>query len=236
MAPPVEGSRQRVPRSLLLLQPGGWQQAPAHWRTALTPPLPLRWQPPLLVPGARQRAFRPTCSSIAPAPPPRAATGGLRFFLLSDLLSTAIPLSSEGSLTACPSFLPGFGHQCNAVDKYGKKEAGTGEHLTHFNNKINKHNRKAAAPHGRLPHTKHKLKFQAWSSLVFHCRHSSFNPSEAPPWDSRPVSGAGVVHYYLLHRSRSVPTALGPAPLATAAYSIYRVCVYGIKIIAACAK
>ncbi len=104
---------------------------------------------------------------------------------------------------------------CNEVSKYGKKEAGTGEHLTHFNNKINKHNRNAAAPHGRLPHTKHKLKFQAWSSLVFHCCHSSFNPSEAPPWDSRPVSGAGVVHYQLLHRPRSVPTALGPAPLVT---------------------
>ncbi len=58
-------------------------------------------------------------------------------------------------------------------------------------------------------------KIQAWSSLVFHCCHSSFNPSEAPPWDSRPVSGAGVVHYQLLHRPRSVPTALGPAPLAT---------------------
>ncbi len=43
-----------------------------------------------------------------------------------------------------------------------------------------------------------------------------FNPSEAPPWDSRPVSGAGVVHYQLLHRRRSVPTALGPAPLVTA--------------------
>ncbi len=109
MAPPVEGSRKRVPRSLLLHQPGGWQQAPAHWRTAPTPPLPLGWQPPLLIPGARQRAFRPTCSSIAPAPPLRAATGDLHFFLLPDLLSTAIPLSSEGSLTACPSFLPGFG-------------------------------------------------------------------------------------------------------------------------------
>ncbi len=41
---------------------------------------------------------------------------------------------------------------------YGKKEAGTGEHLNTFNNQINKHNRKAAAPHGRLPQTKHKLK------------------------------------------------------------------------------
>ncbi len=28
---------------------------------------------------------------------------------------------------------------CNEDDRYGKKEAGTGEHLRHFNNKINKH-------------------------------------------------------------------------------------------------
>ncbi len=132
VAPPVEGSRQRVPRSLLLPKHGGWQQASASRRTGATPPLPLGRQPPLLDPGARQRVFRPTCSSIAPAPPLRAATGGLRYFLLPDLLSTAIPLSSEGSLTACPSFLPGFGHQCNEVDRYGKKEAGTGEHLTHL--------------------------------------------------------------------------------------------------------
>ncbi len=129
MAPPVEGSRQRVPRSLLLPKHGGWQQASASRRTGSTPPLPLGWQPPLLDPGARQRVFRPTCSSFAPAPPLRAATGGLLYFLLPDLLSTAIPLSSEGSLTACPSFLPDFGHQCNEVDRYGKKEAGTGEHL-----------------------------------------------------------------------------------------------------------
>ncbi len=69
-----------------------------------------------------------------------------------------------------------------------------------------------------------QTKIQAWSSLVFHCRHSSFNPSEAPPWDSRPVSGAGVVHYHLLHRPRSVPTALGPAPapLATFTFSSFQ--------------
>ncbi len=121
MAPPVEGSRQRVPRSLLLHQPGGWQQAPAHWRTAPTPPLPLRWQPSLLVPGARQRVFRPTCSSFAPAPPLRAATGGLRHFLLPDLLSTAIPLSSEGSLTACPSFIPGFGTNVTQLIYTGRR-------------------------------------------------------------------------------------------------------------------
>ncbi len=37
----------------------------------------------------------------------------------------------------------------------------------------------------------------------------------ATPWDARPVSGAGVIHYHLLHRPRSVPMALGPAPLIT---------------------
>ncbi len=109
MAPPVEGSRQPVRRSLLHPRHGGVQQAPASWRTAPTHPLPLGRQPPHLDPGAQQRALHTTCSSITPAPPPRAATGSLRFFLLPDLLSTAIPLSSEGCLTACPSFLPGFG-------------------------------------------------------------------------------------------------------------------------------
>ncbi len=76
---------------------GGDSSAPS--RMAATPPHP-----------------RSTAASLpshlfffAPAPPLRAATGGLRCFLLPDLLSTAIPLSSEGSLTACPSFLPGFG-------------------------------------------------------------------------------------------------------------------------------
>ncbi len=33
------------------------------------------------------------------------------------------------------------------------------------------------------------------------------------------MSGAGVVHYQLLHRPRSVPTALGPAPLATLTFN-----------------
>ncbi len=121
VAPPVEGSRQRVPRSLLLPKHGGWQQASASRRTGPTPPLPLGRQPPLLDPGARQRVFRPTCSSIAPAPPPRAATGGLRYFLLPDLLSTAIPLSSEGSLTACPSFLPGFGTNVTKMIDTGRR-------------------------------------------------------------------------------------------------------------------
>ncbi len=199
---------------------------PQTWRMAAgfglqangaTPPLPLGRQPPLLDPGARQRVFRPTCSSFAPAPPLRAATGGLRHFLLPDLLSTAIPLSSEGSLTACPSFLPGFGTNVTLDRIYGKKEAGTGEHLNTFN-QINKHNRNAAAPHGRLPQTKHKLKSRPGPLSSSNVVTPPFIPSEAPPWDSRPVSGAGVVHYHSLHRPRSVPTALGPAPLVTVVY------------------
>ncbi len=44
------------------------------------------------------------------------------------------------------------------MPKPGRKEAGTGERLNHFNNQINKHKIKVAAPHGWLPHTKHKLK------------------------------------------------------------------------------
>ncbi len=74
---------------------------------------------------------------------------------------------------------------------------------------------KSSSPSRLTAAHKTQTKIQAWSSLVFHCCHSSFNPSEAPPWDSRLVSGAGVVHYQLLHRPRSVPTALGPAPLVT---------------------
>ncbi len=79
---------------------------------------------------------------------------------------------------------------------------------------------KSGSPSRTTAAHKTQTKIQAWSSLVFHCCHSSFNPSEAPPWDSRPVSGAGVVHYQLLHRPRSVPTALGPAPLVTLVKSV----------------
>ncbi len=196
---------------------------PQTWRMAAgfglqangaTPPLPLGRQPPLLDPGARQRVFRPTCSSFAPAPPLRAATGGLRHFLLPDLLSTAIPLSSEGSLTACPSFLPGFGTNVMKLVGTGRRRREPANIQNTFN-QINKHNRKAAAPHGRLPHTKHKLKPRPGPLSSSPVVTPPFIPSGAPPWDSRPVSGAGVVHYHSLHRPRSVPTALGPAPLVT---------------------
>ncbi len=78
-------------------------------------------------------------------------------FLLPDLLSTAIPLSSEGSLTACPSFIPGFGTNVMKLICTGRRRREPANIQNTFN-QINKHNRKAAAPHGRLPHTKHKLK------------------------------------------------------------------------------
>ncbi len=119
--------RQRVPRSLLLPRHGGWQQAPASWRTAPTPPLPLGRQPPLLDPGARQRAFRPTWSSIVPAPR-----------LGQPLAVSASPCCPTSSaprspqqrgllLTACPSFLPGFGTN---VTKFVDREEGGGNRRT----------------------------------------------------------------------------------------------------------
>ncbi len=71
---------------------------------------------------------------------------------------------------------------------------------------------KSGSPSRTTAAHKTQTKIQAWSSLVFHCCHSSFNPSEAPPWDSRPVSGAGVVHYQLLHRPRSCSHGSRPRP------------------------
>ncbi len=64
-------------------------------------------------------------------------------------------------------------------------------------------------------HTQHKIKPRPGPLSSSNVVTPPFIPSEAPPWDSRPVSGAGVVHYHSLHRPRSVPTALGPAPLVT---------------------
>ncbi len=64
-------------------------------------------------------------------------------------------------------------------------------------------------------YTKHKIKPRPGPLSSSTVVTPPFIPSGAPPWDSRPVSGAGVVHYHSLHRPRSVPTALGPAPLVT---------------------
>ncbi len=131
------------------------------------------------------------------------------------------PTQQRGLSDSVSLLPPGLRHQCNEVDMYGKKEAGTGEHLNTFN-QINKHKWKAAAPHGRLPHTKHKLKPRPGPLSSSNVVTPPFIPSEAPPWDSRPVSGAGVVHYHSLHRPRSVPTALGPGPLVTVTYYVFK--------------
>ncbi len=122
--------------------------------------------------------------------------------------------------------------ECNEVDRYGKKEAGTGEHLTHFNNKINKHKWKAAAPHGRLPHTKHKLKSRPGplSSSTVVTPHLTL-PKLLRGTRDRWVAQVSFITNYSTglapfprlsaslrshgSRSRSVPTALGPAPLVT---------------------
>ncbi|KAA0719605.1 hypothetical protein E1301_Tti018427 [Triplophysa tibetana] len=87
---------------------GCWQQDSGSRPTALTHLFPLGRPPPHLGPGARQRALRPS-RILAPEPPPGAVTGGRRTSALPELLSTEMPLSSEGSPTALLSFLPGFG-------------------------------------------------------------------------------------------------------------------------------
>ncbi len=56
---------------------------------------------------------------------------------------------------------------------YGKKEAGTGEHSNTFNNQINKQ-QNSGSPSRTTAANKTQTKIQAWSSLVFQCRHSSF--------------------------------------------------------------
>ncbi len=69
--------------------------------------------------------------------------------------------------------------------KFVDREEGGGNRQTfkHFNNKINKHKSKAAAPHGRLLPTKHKIK------------------SRTGPLSSSTFVGP----------PRSIPTALDPA-------------------------
>ncbi len=56
---------------------------------------------------------------------------------------------------------------------------------------------------------KSQNKVQALSSLL-QCRHSFVYPSGAPLWDSRAVSGAGVVHYHIYS------TGLTPLPRLSA--------------------
>ncbi len=112
------------------------------------------------------------------------------------------PPQQRGLSDSMSLFLLGFGTN---VTQFLDQEEG-GKNLQTF---------KDASPSWTTAPHKTQLKVQAWSSFVFHCRHASFYPSRAPLWDSTAVSGAGVTHYYLLHRPRFVPMALGPAPLIT---------------------
>ncbi len=70
-------------------------------------------------------------------------------------------------------------------------------------NTVRRSGRRRREPANMLPQTKHKIKVQAWSSLFFHCRRSSFYPSGAPPWDSRPVNPLASLRS---HGSRPRPT------------------------------
>ncbi len=103
---------------------------------------------------------------------------------------------------------------CNKVNDQ-EEGGGIRQTFLHFINKINKHKIKAAAPHGRLPHTKYKLKSRPGPLLSFTVVTLPFTLPKLLLWDSRPVRGAGVIHYHLLHWPCSVPMALGPAPLVT---------------------
>ncbi len=68
------------------------------------------------------------------------------------------PTQQRGLSHSVSLLPPGFRHQCNAVRNIREEGGGNRRTFKHFNNKITKHNRKAAAPRGRLPHTKHKVK------------------------------------------------------------------------------
>ncbi len=83
------------------------------------------------------------------------------------------PTQQRGLSDSVSLLPPGFRHQCNADDRFGKKEAGTGEHSNTFNNQINKQ-QKSGSPSRTTAANKTQTKIQAWSSLVFHCCHSSF--------------------------------------------------------------
>ncbi len=114
--------RSRVPRSLLLPQPGRWQQAPAHWRTAPTPSAPSR--------------------TAATPPRPRSTAASLPSHLIFHCSSTTAsgshwrspllpaarspqhrdPPQQRGLSDSVSLLPPEFRHQCNDVSRYGKKE------------------------------------------------------------------------------------------------------------------
>ncbi len=97
--------------------------------------------------------------------------------------------------------VPGFGTNVTQLIYTGRRRREPANIQNTFN-QINKHKWKAAAPHGRLPHTKHKLKPRPGPLSSSTVVTPPFIPSGAPPWDSRPA-----------------PPALGPAPLVTNAFA-----------------
>ncbi len=89
---------------------------------------------------------------------------------------------------------PGFRHQCNTVRKTGRRRREPANIQTSLI-KINKLKSKAAAPHGRLPHTKHKIKSRPGPLSSCTVVAPPFILPELLRGDSRPVSGAGVAHH-----------------------------------------
>ncbi len=142
MLNPPPGGRRWLLRSRAAGSESPFPAPPQTWRMAAgfglqangaTPSAPSRTAATLLDPGARQASLPSHlfffCSRHHRFGQPLAVSATS---LLPDLLSTAIPLSSEGSPDSVSLLPPGFRHQCNADSRYGKKEAGTGEHLTHL--------------------------------------------------------------------------------------------------------
>ncbi len=120
---------------------------------------------------------------------------------------------------------PVFRHQCKTVRRYRKK------HLKTLTIKINKQTQKKSGNPSRTTAAhKTQIKLQAWSSLVFHCRRSSFCPSES--------SSVGL-ETGEWRRCRSLsftpPASLrshGPAPLVTKTFQpVYIYHVYIIYLV-----
>ncbi len=119
------------------------------------------------------------------------------------------PMLSEGFLT---SFLLGFG--TNVTQFIDRKKGGNRQTFKHFNNKKNKHKIKEK----RQPITDDYAHKTQNPGLVLSCFSLScllLLSFRSSSMGHESVSGAGVIHYHLLHRPRSVPMALGPAPLIT---------------------
>ncbi len=96
------------------------------------------------------------------------------------------PPQQESSLTACPSFLLGFGTN---VTQFVEREGGRNQWtFKDFNNKNTKEQQQPLTDDCHTQNTK-----SSPGLVLSRLPLSSFYPSGAPPWDSKPVSGAGVI-------------------------------------------